>query len=134
MQGSKEVFMERVNLDSMLRGDLRKSYAHWSAQHPLPNIACVFPVTCSMCSGVCTSEMRLLLDDDQQAAMPELVKLAMSRLACLTDSETMQLCLHRMSVQGCYSRGLEATTELSTMPKLIELVKCNQITLNYCCN
>lgn len=29
MQGSKEVFMERIDLDSMLRGDLRKSYAHW---------------------------------------------------------------------------------------------------------
>ena len=133
MQGRKEVFMERVNLDSMLRGDLRKSYAHWSAQHPLPNIACVFPVTCIMCSGACTSELRSLLDDDRQAAMPELVKLAMSRLACLTDSETMQLCLHRMSMQGCYSSGLVALTELSTMPKLSEPAKCNRITLNYCC-
>ena len=29
MQGSKEVFMERINLATMLRGDLGKSYAHW---------------------------------------------------------------------------------------------------------
>ena len=29
MQGSKEVFMEKVTLDSLLKGDLRKSYAHW---------------------------------------------------------------------------------------------------------
>lgn len=29
MQGSKEVFMEKVSLESMLKGDLTKSYAHW---------------------------------------------------------------------------------------------------------
>ena len=28
-QGSKEVFMEKINLDSLLKGDLTKSYAHW---------------------------------------------------------------------------------------------------------
>lgn len=29
VQGSKEVFMEKVDVSSMLKGDLTKSYAHW---------------------------------------------------------------------------------------------------------
>ena len=29
VQGSKEVFMEKVDISSMLEGDLTKSYAHW---------------------------------------------------------------------------------------------------------
>ena len=33
MQGSKEVFMQQISIDSMLKGDLTKSYAHWYASH-----------------------------------------------------------------------------------------------------
>lgn len=29
LQGSKEVFMEQVDVHSMFKGDLTKSYAHW---------------------------------------------------------------------------------------------------------
>ncbi len=29
VQGNKEVFMEKVDINSMLTGDLTKSYAHW---------------------------------------------------------------------------------------------------------
>ena len=29
VQGSKEVFMEKVNIESVLQGDLTKAYAHW---------------------------------------------------------------------------------------------------------
>ena len=29
MQGSKEVFTEKVDASRMLKGDLTKSYAHW---------------------------------------------------------------------------------------------------------
>lgn len=34
MQGSKEVFMKKISLDSMLKGDLTKSYAHWLVSSP----------------------------------------------------------------------------------------------------
>ena len=30
VQGSKEVFMQQINISSMLKGDLTKAYAHWS--------------------------------------------------------------------------------------------------------
>lgn len=33
VQGNKEVFMEEVDITSMLTGDLTKSYAHWTDQH-----------------------------------------------------------------------------------------------------
>ncbi|DBA74854.1 TPA: cytochrome c oxidase subunit 1 [Trebouxia sp. C0005] len=33
VQGMKEVFMEKVDINSMLTGDLTKSYAHWTDQH-----------------------------------------------------------------------------------------------------
>ena len=30
MQGRKEVFMHQISISSVLKGDLTKSYAHWS--------------------------------------------------------------------------------------------------------
>ncbi|DBB17521.1 TPA: cytochrome c oxidase subunit 1 [Trebouxia sp. C0006] len=32
-KGNKEVFMEKLDINSMLTGDLTKSYAHWTDQH-----------------------------------------------------------------------------------------------------
>ncbi len=29
IQGTKEVYMEKVDISSVLKGDLSKSYAHW---------------------------------------------------------------------------------------------------------
>ena len=29
MQGSKEVFMQQISIEAMLKGNLTKSYAHW---------------------------------------------------------------------------------------------------------
>lgn len=163
VQGSKEVFMDRVNLDSMLRGDLRKSYAHWSVQHPFLDIACVFPVTCSVRSGGCKPELLLLLDDGQQLTdlpkklvwsentkcQQEVYKYsnagaseASNVTPCLPDRKLKQFSfvLHRMSVQVSYSSGSLAVTEFQVdvlnVSRVSEQAVCNTSVrpLTYCSN